>query len=557
MERQTAVKAAYEGCAPASRAHQEAGSRAPPVRYTCSVPRTSPAREHPRAPQRTAAPRYGGALVVVGLCTVLAIPMHRAFDLSNLTMVYLLGVVVVAVLFGRGPSVLAALLAVLAFDFVFVPPRFTLQVSDAQYLVTFVVMLVVALLTGTLTARMREQLEESRRRERRTAALHRLSRELSGPADQDELLRAAVERIGEALRARVAVSRWEDARESSVVAGDAELLTEDAERASARRAFEDRQISGLEKRGGSGLLHLALEVGHHVHGVLSARPVEGPWDPERLQLLRVLTSQTALALERCRLAEESRAVRAQVETERARSALLSSVSHDLRTPLAAITGAASSLQDDRALPAGTRRDLVETIAGEAQRLNRLVENILEMTRLESSTLRVRRDWHSIEEVIGAALVRRERILGDRPVNVRMNRDLPLVSLDDVLFEQVVWNLVENAHKYSPAVASIDVSAEVEGSALILEVADRGPGFEPDERGHVFEKFYRGRQAAGTPGAGLGLAIVHSILVAHGGSIEIGDREGGGARVTARVPLIGTPPPIEPEPDAEPALRELP
>jgi two-component system sensor histidine kinase KdpD len=484
----------------------------------------------------------------------MAIPMHRWFDLSNLTMVYLLGVVVVAIALGRGPAVLASLLGVAAFDFVFVPPRFTLQVSDAQYLVTLAVMLLVALLTGTLTARLREQLHDARRRERRAATLYRLSRELASRNAPNDLLRVAAQKIGDVLRARVAILQ-EDARGGlSVQAGDAALLSAE-EREAARRAWEDHQIAGLDETASERrLLHLPLEAGLHTHGVLSARPNKGPWGAERLQLLRMLTSQTALALERCRLAEEAHVARAQAETERTRSALLSSVSHDLRTPLAAITGAATALQATAGMSDATRREMAETIAEEAQRLNRLIENILEMTRLESGTLRVRRDWHSLEEVVGAALARLERVLGERPLNLRMASDLPLVSLDDVLFAQVVWNLVENAHKYSPAREAIDVTAIVGESELVLEVADRGPGFDPVERAQVFEKFFRGRGASRIPGAGLGLAIAHGIVVAHRGTIEAGNRVGGGGVITVRLPLLGTPPSIEHERDDEVALR---
>jgi two-component system sensor histidine kinase KdpD len=494
--------------------------------------------------------RYAGAVLVVAACTAVALPMHHHFELSNLTMVYLLGVVVAAVAFGRGPAIAASVLGVAVFDFGFVPPRFTFHVDDAQYLVSFAVMLIVALVTSTLTARLREQLAEARASERRISALYGLSRELASRSSAAELLDMAVARIASVLAARVAVLQPTGAAGLALSAGDAAVVGDAAQRDAAQRALENGQISGLEQwNDAPHVVHIPLEAGVRIHGVMSARPVEGGWDPERLQLLRTLASQTALALERCRLAEESLAARAQAETERTRSALLSSVSHDLRTPLAAITGAATSLRDgaDR-MNEATRRELAETIADEAVRLNHWIGNILEMTRLESGTIAMRREWHSLEEVVGAALVRLESVLGDRPVNVRLAGDLPLVSIDDVRFEQVVWNLVENAHKYAPAGTAIDVSAELDGGGLRFEVADRGPGLAAGEEARVFEKFHRGSGATAQPGAGLGLAICRGIVLAHGGTIAALAREGGGTRFVVRLPLTGTPPSIEREPE---------
>ena len=500
------------------------------------------------APASTSLVPYGGAVIVVGACTAVAALMYGRFELSDLAMVYLLGSVVSAVAFGRGPAIATAVLSVPAFNFGFVPPRFTFHVAETQHLVTFAVMLTVAVVTGTLTARLREQLDQARIRERRTAALYRLSLELVSRSMPTEVLAVAVDRIGEALGARVAVFGPDPSPSATVIAGDVELARAPDEIAAVRRAFETGQISGLEHMTASRvLLHVPLAAGFHRYGVLSAQPVAGTWSPERFQLLRMLASQTALALERSRLAEEAHAARAQADTERSRSALLSSVSHDLRTPLAAITGAATSLRDGSGqLEDSTRRELADMIADEAQRLNRLIGSILDMTRLESGTLRVKKEWHSVEEIIGAALVRLEASLGARPVQLALPPDVPLVSLDDVLFEQVVWNLVENAHKYSPAALPIEVRAGIDGAVLRLEVADRGPGLPHGEETRVFEKFYRGPGAAGLQGAGLGLAICHSIVAGHGGDISARNRPGGGAVFTVRLPLEGEPPAVEGE-----------
>ncbi|HKQ59404.1 MAG TPA: ATP-binding protein, partial [Candidatus Eisenbacteria bacterium] len=238
--------------------------------------------------------------------------------------------------------------------------------------------------------------------------------------------------------------------------------------------------------------------------------------------------------------------------ERTRSALLSSVSHDMRTPLAAITGSASSLRDGSdAMSRETRRELAETISDEAERLNRLIGNLLDMTRLESGAVRARKEWHSVEEVVGAALARLEARLVDRPVRLALAPDLPLVPLDDVLFEQVVWNLVENADKYSPSGAPIEVSAAIEGRELRLEVADRGVGLAPGEERRVFDKFYRGRESVAQPGFGLGLTVCRGMIEAHSGTIVAAPRPGGGTVFTVRLPIEGVPPAVEAEADEAP------
>jgi two-component system sensor histidine kinase KdpD len=511
------------------------------------------------APQTSAAPAawkgYLGTTAVVAACTVIAELMQRRFDLSNLTMVYLVGVVVSAIAFGRGPAMFAALLSVAAFDFGFVPPRFTFQVADTQYLVTFAVMLLVAIVIGTLTARLRDQLEQARERELRTAALYRLSHDLAVRGTAAEVMQAAIARIAEVLDARVTLLlpdaggtlREHGAEPAADVMGGVESEA-------ARWAHENGELAGS----GTPVLHAArgvyapLRAPTHGIGVLAvhARDPRRFHDAERRHLLRALASQAALALERCRLAGEAEVARTEAEAERMRSALLSSVSHDLRTPLAAITGAASSLRDGSGLTEETRRELAETISEEAQRLNRLIGNLLEMTRLESGAVVARKDWHSVEEVVGAALARLDASLGDRPVRLRIAADLPLVPLDDILIEQVMFNLIENAHKYAPPERPIDVSAVIDGRDLRLEVADRGAGLASGEEARVFEKFYRGATRSARPGFGLGLTVCRGMVEAHGGTIAAANRPGGGAVFTVRLPLEGAPPLVEAETDEQ-------
>jgi len=493
---------------------------------------------------------YLGTLPVVGVFTAISALLQHQVDLSNVGMIYLIGVVVAAVAFGRGPAFLTSILSVVVFDFIFVPPRFQFTVTDTQYVITFGVMLLVAAVIGTLTAQMREQLASARLRERRTAALYRLSHELAGRSGARDIMEVAVDRITEGFGGHAAVLLPDETGRVRVNVGDGSLFGGgEHERAVAQWSFLNRQMAGLGTAtlSASRALHLPLTGASKVLGVLTLRPSEPEQlhDPERLKLLQALVSQTALALERCELAEAAERASALAETERARNALLSSVSHDLRTPLAAITGAATSLRDDEdGLETGIRRELADMIAQEAGRLNRLIGDLLEMTRLESGALHVRKEWHSLEEVVGAALVRLEKRLGERAIHSTLPPDLPLVPLDDVLFERVVWNLVENADRLSPAGEPIDVSAAIEGQSLRFEVADRGPGLPAGDEQRVFEKFYRGPASLPGTGSGLGLAICRGIVAAHGGRIEAQNRPGGGAVFTVWLPLEGEPPSVE-------------
>ncbi len=418
-------------------------------------------------------------------------------------------------------------------------------------------MLLVAVVIGTLTARLRDQLAVARQEQRRTASLYRLSHELAARSTLRAVLESAADLISEILGATVAILLPDEHGRVAVAVGDIGLFGGgEHERTVAQWAFENGKAAGWSTRTlpGSRGVHLPLSGSDRPLGVLSVRTADPKVlpNPESVRTLEALASQTALALERCFLAEAAERARTEAETERARSALLSSVSHDLRTPLAAITGAATSLLEGSArLGESTRREMVETISEEAGRLNRLIGDLLEMTRLESGALRVRKEWHSLEEVVGAALGRLEAELGDRPVMVDIPDDLPLVPLDDVLFEQVVRNLVENAHKYSPTGSPIEIRGRIESGKLRFTVADRGPGLRAGEEQRAFEKFYRGAAGSDRAGVGLGLAICRGIVEAHQGSITAANRPGGGAEFTVWLPLEGTPPSVDTEENQHP------
>ena len=492
---------------------------------------------------------YGQAAGIAALSTAVAWLMFPHFAPANLIMVYLLGTVLAAARLGRGPATLASVLSVAAFDFFFVPPYLTFAVSDTQYFVTFAVMLLVAVVISTLTARIRDQAQASRHRERRTALLYAMTRDLVSRQGLDDLLQAAARHIAEVFGRPVALLL--PGPEGHLVrrVGELALGAEDgSELAVARWVHEHGQMagSGSATLPGARALYLPLRTGRGTVGVLGIEPLAGEAlaTPEQLHLLETFAAQTALAIERVALVEDAQQARVQSETERLRNSLLSAVSHDLRTPLATITGSASALvEQESQLDASARRELAQAIQEEADRLNRLVHNLLEMTRLESGGIHVRKDWHPLEEVVGSALARVEKHLGQRRVDIDLPPDLPLVPLDPLLVEQVLINLLDNAVKYTPETSPVEISASVEDRAVRVTVADRGPGFAPGEEARIFEKFYRGQEAGTRAGAGLGLAIARGIVEAHGGRITAEPRPGGGALFRFSLPLAATPPEV--------------
>jgi two-component system sensor histidine kinase KdpD len=522
----------------------------------------------PPAPRPPAPPddgtAYGWSLLVVLLCTALDWLLFPAFEKANLVMVYLVGVVVVAMRGGRFAALLASVLSVAAFDFFFVAPRFSFAITDLEYLVTFVVMLLVALVISTLTVRLRQQAEAARHRERRTAALYALSRELVSTRDTDSLLRAGARHVHEVFESQVSVllpdatghlRPWEAGAEGQRQGPGRQVLVplDTKERAVAQWAYEHRQIAGLGTATlpSAEALYVPLMGTRGAVGVLGVRPAAPRrlLAPEQLHLLETFANQTALGLERATLAEEAQQAQVQVATERLRNSLLSTVSHDLRTPLTAIAGAASGLLDDNAVrDPSTRHELCQTITEEAHRLNRLVNNLLDMTRLEAGALQVHKEWQPLEEVIGAALTRLEVPLRDRPLTTHLPADLPLVPLDSVLIEQVLVNLLDNALKYTPPGSPLSLTAWATADAVTVEVADRGPGLPPGEEQHIFDKFYRVPRLTQPGGSGLGLTISRGLVEAHGGRMWADNRPGGGLAVRFTLPLTGTPPAVVPEED---------
>jgi two-component system sensor histidine kinase KdpD len=495
---------------------------------------------------------FFGMLVVI-VCTVLAQLVNNRLERSNLIMLYLLGVVLVAVRFGRGPSIVASILAVAAFDFFYVPPYLTFAVSDTQYFVTFGVMLTVAVVISSLTGQIRLQAEAARQRERRTAALYSMSRELARTRGQEQLQAIALRHLKEVFASEVTIILPGAAGKLKTDEASYPLFMKDeTEVAVAQWVFEHGQMAGqgTSTLPGAQALYLPLVASQRTIGVLGlCLYIPNLLSPEQLHLLENFATQTALAIERDYLTEETRHSQLQIETERMRNSLLSSVSHDLRTPLATITGAASSLlEDGKSLSPQTRRELLTAVYEEAGRLNRLVGNLLDMTRLESGAIQVKKEWQPLEEVVGTTLARLENtnpaLSATHPINVKLPPDLPLVPLDEVLIEQVLINLLENALKYTPPGTTIEISATAQPQMVTVAVSDRGPGLMSGEENQIFDKFYRAKSGKATGGVGLGLTICRGIIEAHGGRIWAENQPMGGAVFHFTLPLEGKLPWLE-------------
>lgn len=476
-------------------------------------------------------------------------------QLADAVMIYLLGIVLVSLRFGYGPSLLAAVLSVLCFDFFFIPPLYTFAIHDLSHVVTFGVMFLVALVISGLTQRVRAQADAADQREQRTAALYALSRELAAAKRVQEIAEIAARHLYDALGLH-AILLVPTADRSKVSALPVSKQAPDGvqpEASVAQWVWDHERPAGLAGDAFPSSLesYLPLLASRGRVAVLSVRADDSTRlrSLENRQYLAAFANQIASAIERTELASEAQWAQLQMETEQMRSSLLSSVSHDLRTPLAVVTGAASSLLEDT-IDLATRRELTETILQEAQRLNRLVRNLLDMTRLEAGAVRVNKEWQPLEEVVGAALNRLDDALAGRRVLTDLAADLPLVPLDAVLIQQLLVNLFENAIKYTPADSPIEIVVRAQPGGVEIVVADRGPGIPAGEEQRIFDKFYRVSGDRGG-GVGLGLAICKGIAMAHGGQIFVLNRPGGGSEFHIYLPVDGEPPaPEAPDPTEE-------
>jgi two-component system sensor histidine kinase KdpD len=485
--------------------------------------------------------RYLWSTLLVLTATVLGFLIGGRIEPTNLVMLYLLTVVIAAIYLGRGPAVLASLLGVLTFDFFFVLPYFTFAVSDTQYVITFIALFLVGMVISQLTARAREQAEAAQEREAETAELYDLSRDLAAAAELDEILRALVRHCEQTFEREVVVFLPEGGRLVSRIASSGLTLSPE-ETAVADWVYRHAEPAGRHTNTltAAELRYLPLKSAQGVAGVLGVgKPGTAEHDltPAQRRLMEAFANQAAQAIERGKLAEEARQIKLLQATEKLQNALLNSISHDLRTPLVSITGALTSLDEQSgSLDEENRESLVATAREEAERLNRLVGNLLSMTRIESGAIKLHSEPGDVQDVIGTALAQLGKRVAAHEIRVNIPDDFPLVPMDFTLIVQVVVNLLENAVKYSPAGSLIEVSASAFQDKARVEVADRGVGIPPDDLARVFDKFYRVQRPESVSGTGLGLSISKGIVEAHHGRIEARDRNGGGTIICVELPL---------------------
>lgn len=466
-------------------------------------------------------------------------------DLENLIMIYLLAVVLAALYLGRGPSILATFVGLAAFVYFFVPHYNSFVLEDLYYFPTFVVMSSVGLIVSTLTSRLRADALLTEGRERRSLALYELSRDLAATETREALAPVVDKHM---QRAFSCGGRVLAADGNGFVCLDSDSTPVDPE---ATAALRHAVAWKHAVQWGSSVVQPMVVAGEPV-GLLrcASFDLQVFQTSSNLQLLEAFANNIGVALHRLVVGEQVTQARRHIEDERLRNVMLSSVSHDLRTPLASITGAVTTLiESSKVLDDATRLDLMQSIREDADALERQVRNLLDLTKLESGSVLAQRDWHSVEEVVGCAMRRVESVLLDREVVIALADDLPLVSIDAMLVEQLLVNLLENAAKYAPQDRPVEVDARIDGDDLRIAVRDRGKGLDAEERERVFAKFYRGPGQQQRPGAGLGLAICRAVAELHGGTIQCNGRDGGGAEFVARLPLLASTvvPPIGGEP----------
>jgi two-component system, OmpR family, sensor histidine kinase KdpD len=486
--------------------------------------------------------RYVGTLLACAATVAAASVMYPYFELANIVMVFLLTVVLVGMRWGRGPAILAAIVNVVAFDFFFVPPRFSFAVSDFQYLLTFAVMLVVGLITGQLTAGARYQTRVAGHREERARTLYEYARDLSGLLTTEQVIETAEGFMARAFRAEVSVLVPDDA--GALRSPKSGGMRNPTDSGAAQWAYDRAQPAGAgtDTLPGNDFLFMPLKAPMRTRGVMAIRPrrTRDLMIPEQMRQYETFAALTAIALERVHYVEVARDALIRIESERLRNSLLAALSHDLRTPLAALLGLAESMPLTRPALAPEQAAMAQSIAGETRRLIALVNNLLDMARIQSGEVKLNLEWQLLEEVVGSALRITRSGLGDRTVNVEMPADLPLVQMDAVLIERVLANLLENVSKYTPSGARVTIAAREARGMLEVAVEDDGPGLPPRKEEAVFEKFARGEKESATPGVGLGLAICRAIVEAHGGTIHAEAGRPKGARFVFTLPL-GTPP----------------
>jgi two-component system, OmpR family, sensor histidine kinase KdpD len=482
------------------------------------------------------------AIGIVVLCTAVCWISFPFLELSNLCMIYLLGVAYVSSFFSWREAITASFFSVLSFDYFFVNPRFSFSVNDSQYLITFFVMLVISLLISSLSLRNRSQTLLISEREKRTSSLYELSRILLAAPSIDSVVNAIQEHTNVLFKCSTSlILLHPDFKYTPICTKDP--FNNPNELAVAKWAFENKSSAGIGTSTLPGAIGLYIPIcsGANSIAVLALSPKQ-PLDYDQNSLLDAIVNQITLALERILLEIESNKSEMLAESERLRATLLSSISHDLRTPLAVIAGSASALLERHNLSSENQKELSQSIWDESQRLTRIVRNVLDLTRLETHSIKIKKEWHSIEELIGSALVRTSHLLKCRQISINIPSDIPLIEMDGYLFEQLIINLLENVSKHTSINTAVEITAKLENSAFILNICDNGPGLKQGDEELIFKKLYSST-TLNNQGFGLGLTICKAIMLAHSGDIKASNRPNGGAQFTITLPQASPPPEI--------------
>ena len=504
-----------------------------------------------RIPARTKK-RYRGyawAVTITLLISGIAHAIHGRLEQANLVMVFLLGVVFIATRFGRGPSILASVLGVAVFDLMFVRPYYSFSVADSQYLVTLLAMLIISVVISNLMANVRSQAKVAGHRERRASVLYAISKDLASSQTEEDVVHIAIKHLySEFSSPNVILFPDSLGRLIHPQTSHMHQSLLGADLSVAQWVFDHNEMAGqgTNTLPGSEAIYFPICNEGNVLGVLALRPVNlrRVFLPEQQKLLETFLRQIGQALTRIRYAEQAKTTHLQIEAERLRNSLLSAISHDLRTPLATIVGSASALaEDDGHLKPADKLELSRAIVDEAERMSNLVNNILDMAKLDSGILDLNKQWHPLEEIIGTVLTRLQKQLSGRPVKVKLPSGIPMVLVDAVMIEQVLINLLENAIRYTPTQTTLEINAEFSKGQVEISIADHGPGIPKGMEERLFEKFYQAHQEAPQSGVGLGLAICRAIVEVHGGRIFAHNRAEGGAVFTLVLPIDQTPPSV--------------
>jgi two-component system sensor histidine kinase KdpD len=487
---------------------------------------------------------YFASILIMIVLTLLAVPLKDTLGLVNIAMLYLLPVLLSAVWWGTMPSIATAIMAVISFDLFVVPPTLNFTAADLRYVITFVIFVLVALFTSHLSTRLRLQVDNSRRREARVSALYSLSRDIAAVADLEPVIESIVKKVAGIIQGEVVLLLpGKDGkpllRASSEAGGNS--FFNDNEYAVATWVFTQGQRAGkgTGTLGAAEGLYLPLHIDKEVCGVMGIHSGDPGtyFEPEQLRLLEAFASLASMAVTRAQLAEQAVKAKTLAESERLRTALFNSLSHDLRTPLASIVGATSCLLDsDHIYSKESRRDLLLSIRQGTLRMSHFVNNLLDMARLESGLVKPNKDWYDLHDIVGVAVSRLDESLGSRQVNINIEDNLPLVKVDFVLIEQVLVNLLDNAIKYSEPGTEIIIEAKGYEKRIKVAVSDLSPDIPEDDIEKIFDKFYRLHSPRLVSGTGLGLAICKGFVEAHGGRIWAANKKGGGVVMSFTLPL---------------------